>query len=107
MRPEDIFNQLQQHNENLALKVRLDQMTGQLSALRAELAEMQENCHAINDAAGVLRRECETLKDENAKLVDAGQRLCDIVEWLGSVGKLPPGTVLEASEAVSQWNDAI
>ena len=100
MQPEDIFNQLQQHNENLALKVRLDQMSGQLSALKAELAEMQENCHAINDAAGVLRQ-------DNEKLVDAGKRLSDLVEWLGATGKLPPGTVNEASEAVTQFNDAI
>lgn len=100
MRPEDIFNQLQQHNENLALKVRLDQMTGQLSALKAELAEMQENCHAINDAAGVLRR-------DNEKLLDAAKRLSDLVEWLGATGNLPPGSVKEASEAVTQFNAAI
>ena len=100
MQPEDIFNQLQQHNENLALKVRLDQLTGQLSALKAELAEMQENCHAINDAAGVLRR-------DNEKLLDAGKRLHDLVEWPGATGKLPPGTVNEASEAVTQFNNAI
>ena len=100
MQPEDIFNQLQQHNENLALKVRLNQMTGQLSALKAELAELQENCHAINDAAGVLRREKE-------KLIVAGKRLRDLIDWLGVAGKLPPGTVNEASEAVTQFNDAI
>lgn len=107
MQPEDIFNQLQQHNESLANKIRAKQLTDEVAALKAELAQMQENCHSINDGAGVLRRELETLKYENAKLVDAGQRLCDLVEWLGSVGKLPPGTVQEASEAMSQWNDAL
>ena len=100
MQPEDIFNQLHQHNQNLALKIRVEQMSGQISALKAELAAMQENCHAINDAAGVLRR-------DNEKLLDAAKRLSDLVEWLGANGKLPPEAHAEASEAVTQFNNAI
>lgn len=100
MQPEDIFKQLQQHNENLANKVRLEQLASEVTALRKELAAMQESYHLVNERANIVGMNL-------SRLFGAGKRLRDFIEMLGKTGKLPQGTVSEAVLVTKEWDKAI